>query len=253
MASRTEVGGHPQSGCRGRREFLIALGLGAWFASASANPARGAEATPPSLQAPTGRSSGKGATPRAQRILVFGDSLSAGYGMAREQAWPSLLAEQLAHSGSGTEWEVINASVSGETTHGGLNRLGPALLRFAPAVVILELGGNDALRGTPLGETRRNLDELARQIGAQGARLLIVGVALPPNFGEDYTRDFAALFELTARRHKAALVPNLVEALGSSREAFQADGIHPLASAQPRLLATVMGRLDALLKPHPGP
>lgn len=182
----------------------------------------------------------------ARRLLVFGDSLSAGYGMAREAAWPSLLAKQLAARKQA--WQVINASVSGETTHGGLARLKPTLEKMQPAAVILELGGNDALRGTPIEDTRRNLDAMAKMIVASGARLLVVGVGLPPNFGDDYTSAFAALFTTLAHRYKAALVPNLLAALGTSREEFQADGIHPLPAVQDKLLATVQLQLEPLLR-----
>ena len=221
MAAVDRIGRRQGSVCKARREFLLAAFGLAFAAHAGAAPAR--------------------------RIVVFGDSLSAGYGMAREEAWPSLLAQRLRASSAGAGWEVVNASISGETTHGGMARLKSTLDRLQPAVVILELGGNDALRGMPLADMRRNLEQMAALIQAQGARLLIVGVALPPNFGADYTREFASVFAQTARQRKATLVANLVESLGTGREDFQADGIHPLARVQDKLLASVMRGLAPLI------
>jgi acyl-CoA thioesterase-1 len=190
-----------------------------------------------------------GAAPVAKRtVLVFGDSLSAGYGMALDEAWPTLLGRALANRPAGSQWTVVNASISGETTHGGMTRLPATLARAQPAVVILELGGNDALRGLPIEDTRRNLEAMAVAIENQRAQLLVVGIALPPNYGDDYTQSFAQLFEDLARRHHAPVVPNLVEPLGTGRSDFQADGIHPQGRVQSRLLATVLPRLEPLLK-----
>ncbi|MDE3011332.1 MAG: arylesterase [Pseudomonadota bacterium] len=198
-----------------------------------------------------GPASALAAAPALHTVLVFGDSLSAGYGMASEQAWPALLAHELAQRSATPPWQVVNASISGETTHGGAARLAATLERVRPAVVILELGGNDALRGLPLADSRRNLEAMATMVEAHHARLLVVGVALPPNFGDDYTGEFARLFSTLAARHHAALLPNLVESLGDSREAFQADGIHPQGRAQPQLLASVMRHLEPLLAGRP--
>ena len=181
-------------------------------------------------------------------LLVFGDSLSAGYGVSHEDAWVTLLGRKLASQPATASWEVVNASISGETTHGGTARIAGALDRFHPDIVILELGGNDALRGTPIEETRRNLESMAQQIQQHHARLVVVGIALPPNYGDDFTATFAGLFSDLAKRHHAALLPNLVESLGTGREQFQADGIHPLGSAQPKLLASVWRVLEPLLK-----
>lgn len=199
----------------------------------------------------SGLASALAAATAVRTVLVFGDSLSAGYGMASEEAWPTLLAHELAQRGATPPWQVVNASISGETTHGGVARLPATLERVRPAVVILELGGNDALRGLPLADSRRNLDAMAALVEAHHARLLVVGVALPPNFGDDYAGEFAQLFSTLAVRHHAALLPNLVESLGDGREAFQADGIHPQGRAQPQLLASVMRRLEPLLAGRP--
>jgi len=185
----------------------------------------------------------------ARTILVFGDSLSAGLGMAREESWPALLERELARRGGTPPWTVVNASISGETTHGGAARLAATLDRVAPAIVILELGGNDALRGLPLEDSRRNLATMATLIEQHHARLLVVGIALPPNFGDEFGADFARLFSDLARAHHAPLVPNLVESLGTGREEFQADGIHPQGRAQAKLMASVLKRLEPLLGP----
>lgn len=183
----------------------------------------------------------------SRTVLVFGDSLSAGLGMAREEAWPALLERELARRGGTPPWTVVNASISGETTHGGVARLQATLDRVAPAIVVLELGGNDALRGLPIEDSRRNLEAMASLVERHHARLLVVGIVLPPNFGDEFSAEFAQLFSALAKRHRAALLPNLVEALGTGREEFQADGIHPLARAQPRLMASVLQQLGPLL------
>ena len=183
-----------------------------------------------------------------KHVLVFGDSLSAGYGMAREDAWPSLLDHHLQDHATTRAWSVVNASISGETTHGGLTRLPATLAREHPAVVVLELGGNDALRGLPLDQAQQNLSHMVQQAKASGARVLLVGIALPPNFGEDYTRDFSAMFAAVARREHVPLLPNLVESLGSGRQDFQADGIHPQGRVQDHLLGSVLQRLEPMLK-----
>lgn len=221
------------SGRRRRREFL-STGAG-WFASIA-----GVAALMPAAVAAT-------APTVARQLLVFGDSLSAGYGMARDDSWPALLQRELTRRGGNPPWQVVNASISGETTHGGAARLEATLERVRPEVVILELGGNDALRGVPLESSRRDLEIMAQLIVQHRARLLVVGIAMPPNFGDDYQREFAGLFSTLAARHHAPLLPNLVEALGSGREDFQADGIHPQARVQPLLLASVLRRLDPLL------
>ncbi len=184
-----------------------------------------------------------------RKILVVGDSLSAEYGIGRGTGWVALLEQRLAREKS--KASVVNASISGDTTSGGLTRL-PALLRqHKPDLVIIELGGNDALRGLPLDMTRANLTEMARLSAAAGAKVVIVGMQLPPNYGRAYGERFAALFADVARSQKAALVPFLLKGVadGPTPEAmFQPDRIHPLASAQPAMLDNVWAVLRPLLK-----
>ena len=189
------------------------------------------------------------AAPRARRILVVGDSLSAEYGIVRGSGWVALLQQRLARDHAGTT--VVNASISGDTTSGGLARL-PALLRdHRPDLVLLELGGNDALRGLPLMNTRANLVEMARLAKAARARVMILGMQLPPNYGRAYGERFANLFADVASAEGAALVPFMLKdvADGPKAEAmFQADRIHPLAIAHPTILANVWPVLEPLLK-----
>ncbi|MCW3480421.1 arylesterase [Neisseriaceae bacterium JH1-16] len=179
----------------------------------------------------------------AATILVFGDSLSAGYGLSPGQGWVSLLQQQL-----GGTHQVVNASQSGETTAGGLSRLPQALKAHKPQVVVIELGGNDGLRGLPLAEMRANLDTMIRASRAAGARVLLVGMALPPNYGRPYTEQFHAVYDSLARQHRLAYVPLLVAGFATDRRRFQADGIHPLAAAQPQMMQTVYRQLRPLLK-----
>lgn len=181
----------------------------------------------------------------AQTVLVFGDSLSAGYGLRQEAAWPSLLAARLQREKP--NYNVVNASISGETTAGGLARLGPALTRYRPAVVVLALGSNDGLRGLPIAAIRANLSAMADAAGTAHARVLIVGQRLPPNFGP-YAADFERLFGEVARAKKAALVDFLLAGVATRPELFQADTIHPTAEAQPLLLDNVWRGLSPLLK-----
>lgn len=184
-----------------------------------------------------------------RRILVVGDSLSAEYGITRGSGWVALLEQRLVREKS--EATVVNASISGDTTSGGLARL-PALLRqHKPDLVIIELGGNDALRGLPLDMTRANLKQMARLAAAAGAKVVLVGMQLPPNYGRAYAERFASLFADVARSEKAALVPFLLKGVadGPSPEAmFQSDRIHPLATAQPAMLDNVWSVLQPLLK-----
>ncbi|MGZ5277638.1 MAG: arylesterase [Caldimonas sp.] len=186
---------------------------------------------------------------KSQAILVVGDSLSAEYGLQRGSGWVALLGERLAREHPAAS--VINASISGDTTAGGLARL-PALLRqHRPSLVVLELGGNDALRGLPLQTTRGNLVEMARLVKAAGAKVLIVGMQVPPNYGRSYGERFAALFAEVARSEGAALVPFMLKGVADGPQAdamFQADRIHPLASAHPIILGNVWPVLEPLLK-----
>ena len=184
-----------------------------------------------------------------RRVLVVGDSLSAEYGLPRGRGWVELLAQRLRADRPG--WEVVNASISGDTTAGGRSRL-PALLRqHAPAVVVLELGGNDALRGLPLETSRANLVEMVRLGRAAGAAVLLVGMQVPPNYGRAYAEEFAGLFAKVARQEKVALVPFLLAGVADGPDPyalFQPDRIHPNEQAQPRMLDNVWPALRTLLK-----
>lgn len=182
----------------------------------------------------------------AASVLVFGDSLSAGYGIAVEQSWPALLAERLRREKF--PMTVVNASISGETTAGGLSRLPALLEREKPAVVVLALGANDGLRGLALDATRANLARMARTAKAAGARVLLVGMRLPPNYGPDYTNEFHALFAAVAKQEKTALLPFLLEPVARDDGAFQADRLHPTAAAQPKILDHVWQSLKPLLR-----
>lgn len=186
------------------------------------------------------------ATPAEKTILVFGDSLSAGFGLGIEQSWPALLGQNLKQSGS--PYTVTNASISGETTAGGRVRFAAAMEQFKPTVVIIALGANDGLRGLPVAQMRENLSAMAAAARNQGARVLLVGMRLPPNYGANYTRDFAQAFADVARREKTALLPFLLEPLADDRAAFQPDALHPTAAAQPRVLNHVLKQLKPLLK-----
>jgi acyl-CoA thioesterase-1 len=180
----------------------------------------------------------------ADTVLVFGDSLSAGYGIAVQQSWPALLAERLRQQKPPRD--LVNASISGETTAGGRSRLPVVLERHRPAVVILALGANDGLRGLPLAETRANLTQMVRAAKTSGARVLLVGMRLPPNYGPEYTRDFSALFATLARQEKTALLPFLLEPIALDDAAFQADRLHPTAAAQPKILDHVWKSLQPI-------
>lgn len=182
----------------------------------------------------------------ARTILVFGDSLSAGFGIAVSQSWPALLDTRLQEKK--LSWRVANASISGETSAGGRARLAAALNRVQPGVVIIALGANDGLRGLPVATLRDNLGAMIRSAKAAKARVLLVGMKLPPNYGPDYTRDFEQAYVDLARREHVALLPFLLEPLGAGRGDFQADGLHPVAAAQPRLLDHVWPALQPLLK-----
>jgi len=182
-------------------------------------------------------------------ILVVGDSLSAEYGLARGAGWVALLEKRLAQEKIAAT--VVNASISGDTTSGGRSRLPALLKRHTPTIVVLELGGNDALRGLPLTMTRDNLTAMAKQSREAGAQVLIVGMQMPPNYGRKYGADFAAVFSDVAHDQKAALVPFLLHGVADVPNAeanFQPDRIHPLASAHPTMLANVWPALVPLLR-----
>jgi acyl-CoA thioesterase-1 len=182
-------------------------------------------------------------------ILVVGDSLSAEYGLPRGSGWVALLERQLAKEKPNAR--VINASISGDTTSGGRSRLPALLSAHQPTHVVLELGGNDALRGLPLTMTRTNLAEMARMSKRAGAKVLIAGMQMPPNYGRKYAEEFSALFADVARAEGAALVPFLLQGVadGAGADAlFQPDRIHPTAAAHPVILSNVWPVLRPLLK-----
>ena len=185
------------------------------------------------------------AAPAQRTVLVFGDSLSAGYGMAAKQGWVALLGERLAARKPG--WRVVNASVSGETTAGGASRIAKVLERAQPDVVVIELGANDGLRGLPLQQTRRNLEKMVQAAEAAGAEVLLVGMRMPPNLGRAYTEGFEANFRKVAKDEGVALLPFLLEPIAADPGAFQADDMHPTAAVQPELLDHVWKALAPLL------
>lgn len=193
-------------------------------------------------------SRGDAQTAAAPVILVVGDSLSAEYGLSSGQGWVALLQARLAQQKR--PHRVVNASISGDTTAGGRARLDAALKANKPALVIIELGGNDALRGLPLSSTRDNLMAMTRQAQQAGAKVLVVGMQVPPNYGGRYASDFAALFGEVAKQSKAALVPFLLHGVADRPDAadwFQPDRIHPLAKAHPLILDQVWPVLKPLL------
>jgi len=184
-----------------------------------------------------------------KRVLVVGDSLSAEYGLARGSGWVALLEQTLAREK--LAWTVVNASISGDTTSGGRSRLPALLAQHRPAVVVIALGGNDALRGLPLKMTQDNLQAMTRACKAAGAKVLIAGIAVPPNYGRSYNENLVALFGVVAKAEGTALLPFLLAGVADVPEAdelFQADRIHPNAKAHPRILANVWPLLKPLLK-----
>jgi acyl-CoA thioesterase-1 len=187
------------------------------------------------------------ANAEAPVILVFGDSISAGHGLARvEQGWVALLQTRLKEQEYG--YQVVNASVSGETTAGGLARLPRALMLHHPKIVILELGGNDGLRALPLAQMRANLVRMIDLSTAAGAKVLLLGMRMPPNYGPDFTQQFTSSYSEIARDKKLPLVPFLLNDIALSPNLMQADGIHPNELGQPQLLANVWPTLQPLLR-----
>lgn len=219
-----------------RRAFIAAVALLACFAfAAGAQPARKAAAT------------ATAAAPAAQRaVLVMGDSLSASYGLTAAQGWVSLTAQKIAKEKPG--WRVVNASISGETTAGGAARIAAELKRHKPSVVVIELGANDGLRGLPLAQTRANLTRMITAAKTANAKVLLIGMRLPPNYGPDYTRGFERAFRELSQQHGTAFLPFLLEPVAMDDRAFQADRLHPTAAAQPKLRDHVWPALAPLLK-----
>ena len=185
------------------------------------------------------------AAPAQRTIVVLGDSLSAGYGIKVEQGWVRLLEQRLASEGYG--YRVVNASVSGETTQGGLARLPRALETHKPAIVIVELGGNDGLRGLQLAASRDNLSKIIEKARSAKAQVLLVGMMIPPNYGPRYGEEFREMFVALARKYSLAFVPFLLDQVALKPELMQADGIHPNAAGQPQILENLWPRLKPLL------
>lgn len=206
-----------------RRHFIVAALAGAYAGLAQAAP--------------------------APVILVVGDSMSAEYGLKRGTGWVALLEQRLAKEKIAAK--VVNASISGDTSSGGRSRLPALLKQHKPTHVVLELGGNDALRGLPLAMTEQNLSHMTQAAQKAGARVLLVGMQVPPNYGADYGNRFFGLFEKVAKQHKAALVPFLLRGVADGPEPtklFQADRIHPAEEAHPIMLDNVWPELKKLLK-----
>ncbi|WP_181880952.1 arylesterase [Crenobacter cavernae] len=179
----------------------------------------------------------------AATVMVFGDSLSAGYGLSPGQGWVALMQTEL-----GTKHRIVNASLSGETTAGGLTRLPDALKKHKPDVVVIELGANDGLRGLPIDAMQDNLAKMVGLARHAGAKPVLVGMALPPNYGPQYTAKFRGSYAALARREKLPFVPLLFAGFATDRARFQGDGIHPNAGAQPVMRDTVLKTLRPLLR-----
>lgn len=178
--------------------------------------------------------------------MVFGDSLSAAYGIARSRGWVALLAQRLKREHP--DYIVVNASISGDTSGGGLARIQKTLQQHRPSILILELGANDGLRGLPVAQMKANLGKTIEQAQSAGTRVVLVGMKLPPNYGPDYTRAFESAFGELARRYKTALVPFLLEDFAEKPELFQPDRIHPGEAAQPLMMERVWKVLAPLLR-----
>ena len=181
----------------------------------------------------------------AKTILVIGDSISAGYGIQRDHGWVALLEAKVATLTP--PHQVVNASISGDTTGGGLARLPRAIEVHKPDVVVIELGGNDALRGYPIDRIENNLDAMVTLAKRGGAAVLVLGMEIPPNYGERYTQAFRSMYANVATRAGAALVPFLLDGVATDAALMQSDGIHPTAAAQTRLLDNVWPALQPLL------
>ena len=179
-------------------------------------------------------------------MLVYGDSLSAAYGMPERRGWVALLGERMKREQP--HYSVANASISGETSAGGLARIGKVLERHKPSIVVLELGANDGLRGLPVAAMKNNLAAIIEQSQKAGAKVLLVGMRLPPNYGEGYTQAFERAFDELAQSHHTALMPFLLEGFAEKTEFFQADRIHPTEAAQTMVLKNVWKPLAPLLR-----
>lgn len=187
-----------------------------------------------------------GSAHAAPVILVYGDSLSAGYGLAAHQAWPDLLQQRLV--AKKRNWRVVNASISGETSAGGVSRLPGTLAQHRPKIVILALGANDGLRGLPVDALYNNLNNMMQQIHQSGARILLVGIRIPPNYGMVYTEKFQQAYRSLAQQHRAAFLSSLLLGVESHPELFQTDGLHPIAAAEVQIVDNIWQHLLPLMK-----
>jgi len=217
--SRPETSGLETSGLKNSVVSLYLISLVAWAVPAfAANPS----------------------------ILIYGDSLSAAYGIPQQQGWVALLKEKLNRENPGID--VINASISGETTSGGLTRLARTLAQNKPQTIIIELGANDGLRGLPVKNMRENLDAMIQLSKKSGARVLLVGMKIPPNYGRQYTEEFSQVYTALASRHNIPVVPFMLENIAVKPQLIQADGLHPNALGQPIILENIWPELQRLLK-----
>ncbi|MGO1462711.1 MAG: arylesterase [Marinobacter sp.] len=182
-----------------------------------------------------------------QTLLILGDSLSAAYGVPSETAWVQLLRQRMQDNGL-DNWQVVNASISGETTDGGVRRLPELIEKNSPSVVIIELGGNDGLRGFPPKVIKSNLASMVERVQNSGAQAVLVGMQIPPNYGQRYTHMFAELFPAISDSYNTALVPFFLEGIYNKDTLMQDDGIHPTAEAQPMLLENIWPVLSPLLE-----
>ena len=187
--------------------------------------------------------------PKSERIMVFGDSLSAAYGINPAAGWVSLMAGQLKTRGI----EVVNASISGETTSGGAARIKADLKNQKPTLVLLALGANDGLRGLPVAAMKKNLEAMIIASRDAGAHVVMIGIQIPPNYGIEYADSFRATYSALAVQYKLLLVPFLLDGIADKLDLFQADRMHPVAAAQPRILKNVMPVVEKALKKHPNP
>jgi acyl-CoA thioesterase-1 len=225
--------------------FALALLTSCGSSAGNAGETDAASGVTPSPEAAAPAAAGD----RPHAVLVMGDSLSAAYNLAAEQGWVALLDARLAREGR--PWRMVNASISGETSAGGAARIAAALAEHRPRLVLIELGANDGLRGLPLEATRANLEAMVRAARAAGARVLVIGMRLPPNYGSEYTEAFFALFGELAKAEGVAHLPFLLEPIAFDENAFQPDRLHPTADAQPRIAEHVWTALAPLLDEVP--
>lgn len=180
------------------------------------------------------------------KILIYGDSLSAAYGIPQQQGWAALLKKKLAQEN--LSYEVINASISGETTDGGLTRLASTIKQVKPTIIILELGANDGLRGLPIKNIRNNLSAMIQLCKKSGIKVLLLGMKIPPNYGVQYTKEFSQTYIQLGKQHKVALLPFMLENVAAKPDLIQTDGLHPNALGQPIILENIWPELQKLLK-----